>query len=110
MDALDKLIEAVEAGTAKISDFIVIPIGEDMLEIFALQSEAYHGSLDAALALHEALLPGWAVNIDILIGRKGPISSDVKLNDDMTIYAGQEKTPARAWLLAVLKAYRSTQQ
>lgn len=109
-EALNKLIEAVEAGT----DAPFADASDECLYLFTQQKinlvqRANGGSLDAALALM-TILPGWAINVDILIGRKGPISSDVKLNDDETIFAAQEKSPARAWLLAILRAYRSTQQ
>lgn len=60
--------------------------------------EAFSGSLDAAKALHEALLPGY----DWIIGRT---------NDGLTVHAnvGSEAEafddcPARAWLLAILDA------
>ena len=63
--------------------------------------KAFEGSLDAAKALHEALLPGW----DWVIGRT---------NDGLTVHAnvGNEAEafddcPARAWLLAILRALHS---
>lgn len=99
--ALDKLIEAVEAGWAP-----------DVLEHSDAMSakhirhvmDAYHGSLDAAFALHQALLPGWRARLDI--GRRRRcwmISPD---NQKLDAYG---LTPARAWLLAILRAYRSVQ-
>jgi hypothetical protein len=57
------------------------------------------GSLDAAKALHDAMLPGWRARIDI--GRRyraWVISPENQKNDN---YAD---TPARAWLLASLDA------
>ncbi len=60
-DALDKLIEAVEAGTVDATEGPSVfnsSLGDIWDECAAL---AYHGSLDAAMALHEALLPGWKV-------------------------------------------------
>jgi hypothetical protein len=65
--------------------------------------EAYHGSLDAALALHEAVLPGWGALIDL--------TSDVTVdNGAPNLIEFRDKSarvtgnPARAWLLAVLEA------
>ena len=102
MTALDKLIEAVEAG--EVSDWAFgsgyprTVLGDK----WETGMNAYCGSLDAALALHEALLPGWRARLDI--GRRRRcwmISPD---NQKLDAYG---LTPARAWLLAVLKAYRS---
>lgn len=74
------LIEAVEAGTATTRDFIDafgrIPMGND-IEAY----NAYNGSLDAAMALHEALLPGWTVRItDFCVDRADPGRWAVSIN------------------------------
>ena len=73
--------------------------------------QCYFGSLDAAKALHEALLPGWEVNasmspcqggwetaINLWNGRMAPDSCEVIILDH------EADTPARAWLLAILDA------
>jgi hypothetical protein len=63
--------------------------------------KAYTGSLDAAKALHEAVLPkrywkigewdgAWTVNIPFTMTK--------------VIEATSEESPARAWLIAILKA------
>ena len=109
--ALDKLIEAVEAGEAWPREFDVIPYMQSRTDAM----RAYNGSLDAALALHEALLPGWIVhdfsNNSRSMGWAMVIASEA--GDYHTSHAGGKvgfcDTPARAWLLAVLKAYRSVQ-
>ena len=77
--------------------------------------KAYHGSLDAALALHEALLPHHKVATlnqtdvsDTHYNAKGKWS--VRLwdgGDSGWADASGADTPARAWLLAILKAYRA---
>lgn len=61
--------------------------------------DAYHGSLDAALALHNSLAPGWVWSADSW--------NDVYINPPEGPVSGayfQEKAdnPARAWLLALL--------
>ena len=56
--SIAELIEAVEAGTAIPLSFICLS-PEEHHHAF----RAYNGSLDAAMALHEALLPGWTVRI-----------------------------------------------
>lgn len=70
---------------------------------------AYHGSLDAAKALHEALLPGWG-------SRRTSNSSGNSFSAE--VFPGTVGQPrrqeaygyhseSRAWLLSILKAYRS---
>lgn len=102
------LIEAVEAGTATTRDFIDafggIPMGND-IEAY----NAYNGSLDAAMALHEALLPGygwgvgpWGARVWLYSDRPEwdrPIMQEVEMAFD----------PARAWLLAILRAKEAGQ-
>jgi hypothetical protein len=59
-----------------------------------------NGSLDAAKALHEAVLPDWHWNIS----KDGvaPIVIASRLRPIPTV--GRSITPARAWLIAILKA------
>jgi hypothetical protein len=104
---LDKLIEAVEAGFPEwgLLEADGLIDGEQADDMH----DAYHGSLDAARRLHDALLPGW----DWSIG-DGPIQRDHG-DYSRAILIGWQKgqveaeadSPARAWLLAALKAYRS---
>ena len=60
--ALDDLIAAVEAGTF-LDDITARQLGMtgdyDGLPLISTMYRAFSGSLDAAKALHEALLPGW---------------------------------------------------
>ena len=60
--ALRAMIEAVEAAGWGVTNWrgfsAVTPVDGTALGP-ALAHRAYHGSLDAAEALHEALLPGW---------------------------------------------------
>lgn len=108
--ALDKLIEAVEAGTADGAILFDRAFAKARNGEHHHSRRAYQGSLDAALALHEALLPGhW---LGGLRGNCGPRGDNfvaevhhvrkggVHSND------GVSSTPARAWLLAILRAYR----
>jgi len=96
--ALAKLIEKVEAGDATNDGSMFRAFGDKWTICF----DAFHGSLDAALALHEAVLPGWGY-VDLL--RRGSrhtahIAVDVF---ELTL-TGVADTPARAWLLAIIKA------
>lgn len=101
--ALDALIEAVEAGKAKHVYFAAAFQGYTMLDNL---TNAYHGSLDAALSLHEALLPGWFPGMSKNIHNK--LWYAWVQDKDNVQYWALEPTPARAWLLAVLRAYRAT--
>jgi hypothetical protein len=71
---------------------------------------AYLGSLDAAKALHEAVLPGWTVEKLCEWHRDGQsVGWGAVLRQHVdppaTISAGLFGTnPARAWLLAILEA------
>ena len=103
--ALDKLIEDVESDSD--IGFRFWFEADDAipdLETRMLCETAFHGSLDAAKALHEALLPGW--------------EWEVASSDAAAVFHGNDlhgpcelaasTNPARAWLIAILKAYRST--
>ncbi|MDQ7262773.1 hypothetical protein NM680_13320 [Paracoccus sp. PS-1] len=101
-DVLDKLIEAVEAG-----ETLPRPLPFPAYQA-AYVIGAYDGSLDAAMALHEVLLGavtyGWGA---------GPWGARVWLFSDHPQWDGSVRQdvelvnqPARALLLAILRAYR----
>ena len=105
-DALAQLIAKVEAGTLCKERHGGVPILTGMYrhsggldgpwsDVKAMS--AYHGSLDAAKALHEAVLPGrgWALT---------DIGEAHILSADGPIAAGESDNPARAWLLSILRA------
>lgn len=98
-DDLDKLIEAWEAGFPEWglleADGLIDGENADHLR------DAYHGDLNAAKALHDALIPGWERESGyIRVYSDGHSSQFVRVADG---------NPARAWGLAVLKAYRAEQ-
>ena len=88
------LIEAVERG-----EFIAGILQSHETVAYA----AFSGSLDAALALHEALLPGWVYGLNIGFQRK---AHAVVGRPGVSFFTGDNDTgnPARAWLLAILRA------
>lgn len=114
MTDLDKLIEAVDGGD---DDFAG---GDDWLTAWGrilpqtphdLRHETHwhvvawkclDGSLDAAKALHEALLPRWKTRIDTGNRHRAWVLGDNGMKFDA--YADN---PARAWLIAILRAYRA---
>lgn len=105
MGDLDKLIEAVsrDVATRELPAPRDVKLGQHWTAI----CNAYNSSLDAAKALHEALLPGhgWGA---------GPWGARVWLYSDDPKWDGSERqeiemvdAPSRAWLIAILKAYRA---
>lgn len=98
MTDLDKLIAAVEAGEP-------IRIGllpDNMPHAWQHIYSAADGSLDAALRLHDALLPGWFWGISpygsahVSKQAEGPSSGGCDPDN-----------PARSWLLAILQAVKA---
>ena len=72
--------------------------------------KAADGSLDAALALKEALLPGWKWGAHE--PKPGTFRAYVSRWSALRImpFTEEAPTPARALLLATLRAYRATQE
>lgn len=103
MTDLDRLIEAVEAGnTCPSTKCLPKGCGEYV-------HRASKGSLDAAKALMDALLPERAA-AELRYIRRYSDESYVYINmPSGGVYQGRSTKPARAWLLAVLKSYRSLQ-
>ncbi len=109
MDDLDKLIAAVEAGEGPGNHALTL----DTLDQVKWCVDAWRGSLDAALHLHGALLPGW----DWDVVRDGErFSAEVWTDGDSETGNGYRPSvsafgpePARAWLLAILRAVKAQQ-
>lgn len=104
--SIAELIEAVEAGTIARHDL------DAFIPVLGLTTEAnnaldaYRGSLDAAKALHEALLPNryW-----IISEFDGAWTAQIPVSDHKTYEATDEHSAARAWLLAILRAKEAGQ-
>jgi len=103
--ALTELLEKVVAGdvydnvTDQNLDQVKIP--------FDLFFGPCNGSLDAAKALHEAVLPGWVCRLKI----GADYNPSQAILEPLTPRSGNpcglsewSETPARAWLIAILKA------
>ena len=114
MTNLDKLIEAVEAGEAIAAQSFGDELG---IEAGLYANHAYNGlSLDAALALKEAVLPGWAWlaratdDEDDAVNRGKFLANiwepDRNPNNGQPCFPVWADTPARALLLAILKALK----
>ena len=107
MNDLDKLIEAVEADDVPFGGWSILSSQE---HIFASEwaRQAHNGSLDAAKALHEALLPGWVARPTVGGRAAGVIVWHCTVEDwenGEEVHANNLPDPARAWLLAILRAY-----
>ena len=99
--AWDRLIEMVEEGEA-----LTLPWMAAMNVAQSIYADsAYRGSLDNAKALHDDLLPGahWHLDED---EDRGYVAGVFFGN----WHEGVAKNPARAWLLAVLRAYAAQQE
>lgn len=101
------LIEAVEAGTARMDDFARALPSESAYGKCRWHDahNSYNGSLDAANWLHDDLVPDWSVESfhlhgEVVLKRNRPL-------DRTYGYAGMDT--ARAWLLAILRAYEEQQ-
>ena len=92
--AIDGLIAAVEDGLE-----LPRPLPFQVYQC-AYIIGAYEGSLDAAKALHDELLPGWHFAI---------LDDDAAVSEflDKGEFSAKSTNPARAWLLAILRAVRS---
>lgn len=110
MTDLDKLIAAVEAGAEDAlyaALRVIASSSRDKGEYWPAHDaiKAFDGSLDAALRLHEALLPGWRARIDV--GRRFRAWEISDQNAKIDAYA---ENPARAWLLSILRALKEKGQ
>lgn len=68
---------------------------------------ANNGSLDAAKALHEAVLPGWFIRSLIQMGVNiwsATIWPEMTVVGNDNMVSGKADTPACAWLIAILEA------
>lgn len=106
MTDLEKLIEAVEAGLPSPTnwrDFAALPKCDVDTPAPILAHRAYYGSLDAAKALHEALLPEW----DLMLTTYEDDTFEASVSEPLKVktYDGVNSVLSRAWLLAILRAY-----
>ena len=97
--AMQRLLDAVEAGRVGQFRNLDSEFGHGN-GIHA--KRAYNGSLDAAKALHEALLPGW----DLLITTYEDGLFEVSVSEPLVVktYDGLSEIIARAWLIAIIRA------
>lgn len=102
-DALTRLADAVEAGRDD-SEKWRPAFGEHGYTAMC----AFHGSLDAAKALHEAVLHERTF-VEICWSKRYDDESRVSLNCGVDGWFAASSTPARAWLLAIIRALAQVQ-
>jgi hypothetical protein len=99
------LIEAVEAGT----DQLVLELSYQFGGNYVRVVDAFRGSLDAAKALHEALLPGCYATLSSVGDATIFGNVSVRGISWAELSYAEAATPARAWLLAILRAKEAGQ-
>lgn len=99
LSALKELRDKVLTGTATKRDFIL----SDLVPHDRSAFRAFSGSLDAAKALHEALLPGWRVS-DMHQRPFGRWQVCIERVTDFVEVTVIDYSHARTWLLAILDA------
>lgn len=108
MSALQELIEAVEAN-ATIDAALAKVFDPGDLAAWKINCEAhkaYNGSLDAALRLHNALLPGYTRLVDATAPEMG-IRVEIWEPKGPVCGVGDTEIEARSWLLAILRALQA---
>lgn len=105
--ALKHLLAKVEAGNAARQCFniFVSPYDEESVSTSNNAWNAYQHSLDAAKALHEALLPGWGWTA--WTGGKGDFAAAISIatrGKPRRRASAKSDCAAHAWLIAILKA------
>ena len=111
--ALRALLERVEAGEWDMFPGVADAVG---IHNAALAGSAYRGSLDAAKALHEAVLgdgnistPGYMATV-YMSGKAAvwDIISGASHHGEVNAPNLHAVSPARAWLIAILRALIAT--
>lgn len=118
IDALKALLEKVKAGDDAGFRAANRAVFSTPCQDVAMQlreehcRHAYKGSLDAAKALHEALLPAplfqWHLSNEVNFD--GFVGSIFGCKQDRYIATSHNADPARAWLIATLKALISIEE
>lgn len=109
-NALDDLIAKVEAGWPPDIDTPYLPPFRMVFDGYLIGKawDANNGSLDAALALHNAVLPGWDRQIGTC--EDDTYEASVARPLECQTYDGTSHDMARAWLIAILKAMKEGKQ
>ncbi len=105
LKALEDIVAKIEGRIdPEVEDFVTVfpPKSTNERKVFQNAYDAYNGSLDAAKALHEAVLPEWTRFADATAPEMGITITllDTRVNE----VVADLPCEARAWLLAILRA------
>lgn len=95
LESLKTLLEKVEAG----ADWHFDEFDPDEI-LPSPWLDAFHGSLDAAKALHDEVLPEWSYGVCNDNAGVAPLTSSSIMEHPVHV----DGNPARAWLIAILRA------
>ncbi len=102
--ALEDIVAKIEGGIdPEVEDFATVfpPKSTNERKVFQNAYDAYNGSLDAAKALHEAVLPEWTRFADATAPEMG--ITITLLDTSVNEVVADLPCEARAWLLAILR-------
>ncbi len=105
-------IDALKALLAKVDgagDWLGLMEDTLSYETWDIFIGAYNGSLDAAKAMHDAVLPGWGFEVCEFAADVTNRHTDDGL-DGYKWFNSNCDNPARAWLIAILKALISEEE
>lgn len=104
--ALEELLAKVRVGEGQNDGCMFRAFGDKWTHCF----DAYYGSLDAAKALHEAVLPEWEYGVTKNIEQPdGPCAFVAEWGSEIQ-FLSCSTNPARAWLVAILEALISLER
>lgn len=103
-EALETLLAKVEYG--KWDTRIDEPCAETLLQHWALTIDRIivDNDMNAAMSLHNAVLPGWAWRVGTLATEGVQVWIDKAYGLRRLGYIGTTKSPAKSWLIAILCA------
>ena len=116
-EALAELIAKMEAGgnpsQAEWAEVFPDTPNDDDYPRSMMATQANVGWLDAAKALHEAVLPGWWWDVGIYADtepmHEAYLTRHSEHGEAIDAIQAKAPTPARAWLLAILRALHATE-
>lgn len=97
------LIAKIASGEQPMPDLQVRAIGVHPDNRHTRVNGAFHGSIDHAMALHEAVLPGWGWHCGSYGARVWEYPGD-EWRPERRQDVEMADSPARAWLLVILRA------
>lgn len=115
LEAIDSLLTKVKAGEwCSLVAIKIWPQGRvvnnEWLDEFSLAQRSYNGSIDGAVALLKAVLPGWGWSVGSAVQRFFAEVYFGTLDDAAEVHSAIADTPARALLIAILEALKAQEK